>query len=368
MTVGGQLAPRHGTEATWAAVIMTAVAAAVTVLFAVLQPPDDNLERVIVYAVPAALVLLCLSFALLPPKTRMFAIGVPPPLLGVLAIALLDIATHDSSAAAQIFFCYPVVYAAWQLRPLAAAAVTALAVAADCAVVLTLEPLDRSVTDLVSVTATLVAVALLLMRAGHRQDVLIARLRAQAAIDPLTGLVTRRVLDAALVTALEGDDGAEAGETGRLRRHGDGTALVIVDIDRFKGINDTYGHPVGDDVLTHIADIVAANTRIGAVLSRLGGDEIALLLPECSAAVAVRRAEQLVADVRARPWRLPDGSWVPLSVSVGVAHSPTDAGTVRELYTAADAALYVAKRGGRNRVAVPGATDMPRVGTPSPAG
>ncbi len=337
---------------------MTAVAAAVTVLFAVLQPPDDALERVVVYAVPAALVLMCFSFVVMPSRFRMVAVGLPPPVLGVVAIAVLDATTRDSSAAAQVFFCYPVVYAAWQLQARAAAGVTLLAVCADCAVVLPLEPLDRAVTDLVSVGATLVAMALLLVRAGRRQDELITRLREQATIDPLTGLVTRRVLDAALVTALDGagpDEPTPESEAGRLRRRGDGTALILVDIDRFKGINDTYGHPVGDDVLTHIADIVAANTRVGAVLSRLGGDEIALLLPECSATVAVRRAEQLVADVRARPWPLPDGSLVPLTVSVGVAHSPTDAGSVRELYAAADAGLYVAKRGGRDRVGVPAA-------------
>jgi diguanylate cyclase (GGDEF)-like protein len=163
------------------------------------------------------------------------------------------------------------------------------------------------------------------------------------AIDPLTGLATRRVLDDALQTALTGDV------------HDGGTALAMLDIDRFKSVNDRYGHPIGDAVLVHIAAILAENTRPDTIICRIGGDEIAFLLPGCSEVSAVQRAERLVELIRDSPLRLASGEVLRLSVSVGVAHAPHphDAETKRELYAAADAALYNAKRAGRDRVGVP---------------
>jgi diguanylate cyclase (GGDEF)-like protein len=90
------------------------------------------------------------------------------------------------------------------------------------------------------------------------------------------------------------------------------------------------------------------------VVARLGGDELAVLLPGCSAQVAAARAEQLVAAVRATPLPLPDGSWLALSISVGIAHAPQHATDLRGLCSAADAALYEAKRGGRDRAVLAG--------------
>jgi diguanylate cyclase (GGDEF)-like protein len=91
-----------------------------------------------------------------------------------------------------------------------------------------------------------------------------------------------------------------------------------------------------------------------AVLSRLGGDELAVLLPGCTLEVAARRADELLTAVRAEPLVLADGTLLSLSISVGVAHLPQRTGDLRALYSAADGALYEAKRGGRGRVAVAG--------------
>ena len=110
---------------------------------------------------------------------------------------------------------------------------------------------------------------------------------------------------------------------------------------------------MGDDALVHLARVLTGAIRAtDAVVSRLGGDELAVLLPGCSAEVAARRAEDLVAAVRATPLPLPDGRLLPLTVSVGVAHAPDHASDLCDLYGAADAALYAAKRGGRDRSAV----------------
>jgi diguanylate cyclase (GGDEF)-like protein len=130
---------------------------------------------------------------------------------------------------------------------------------------------------------------------------------------------------------------------------------VLIDVDSFKAINDSHGHPVGDDVLVHLSTVLRGRVRAeDAVLSRLGGDELAVLLPGCSRDVAVRRAEDLHDAVRSTPLPLSDGGLLALSISVGVAHVAQDSTDRRGLYTAADNALYDAKRAGRDRVAVAG--------------
>lgn len=122
---------------------------------------------------------------------------------------------------------------------------------------------------------------------------------------------------------------------------------------RSKAINDSFGHPVGDDVLVHLAAVLRGQVRAeDAVLSRLGGDELAVPLPGRSRQVAVRRAEELHEAVRSTTFTRADGGLLGLSISVGVAHVPQRSTDRRGLYTAADSALYDAKRAGRDRVAV----------------
>ena len=159
-------------------------------------------------------------------------------------------------------------------------------------------------------------------------------------MDALTGLVNRRAFDDALGTTLHLPDAA-------------GTALLLIDVDAFKTVNDQHGHPVGDALLIHLAGVLRDQIRAeDAVLSRLGGDELAVLLPDCPVDVANRRAQQLLTAVHAAPLELPDGTLLALSISVGVAHVTEATDDLEALYHAADAALYDAKRAGRGRVAV----------------
>jgi diguanylate cyclase (GGDEF)-like protein len=259
----------------------------------------------------------------------------------VLLTGALNVITDDPSAAGQAFFAFPVLWAASHLRRGAVVLVTALAVLGDLATLLILLPVADAVVDVVFFGAVLVVIATMLDRAAAVQERLVAALQQQATVDALTGLVNRRVFEESLEHALDGAP------------HRDGTALVLLDVDSFKLINDRHGHPVGDDALVHLADLVRRDVRAGdAVLSRLGGDELAVLLPGCPAEVAGHRATALLRAVRSTPMTLPNGELLALSVSVGVAHAPRHASGVRELYAAADAALYAAKRGGRNRVEV----------------
>jgi diguanylate cyclase (GGDEF)-like protein len=192
----------------------------------------------------------------------------------------------------------------------------------------------------------------LLSVSSERQAQLVSRLQQMAAIDPLTGLVTRRVLDEAATSALSG------------AASDDGTSLILLDVDNFKTINDRHGHPAGDAVLVRLAQLIVEHTRPGDVVCRLGGDEVAVLLPGCPTDVARHRAQELLQAVREHPFVV-DGHDEPLRVgiSVGLAHAPGDADSLGSLYSAADGALYQAKRGGRGRVHV--AADRPREGTPA---
>ena len=93
---------------------------------------------------------------------------------------------------------------------------------------------------------------------------------------------------------------------------------MLIDVDSFKTINDSHGHPVGDAVLVHLAEVLREQVRTDdAVLSRLGGDELAVLLRDCTPEVAARRAEDLLLAVRSTPLPLPDGTLLSLSISLG---------------------------------------------------
>jgi diguanylate cyclase (GGDEF)-like protein len=292
----------------------------------------------------ALLVALAVTFRLTAPELIDRHGGcVLVALIGVTLCCGMNWITSDPSAGAQAFLAFPVLWAGVHLRRDAVALVTLVAVGGDAVVLFHLEPLGNAVTDLSFFGAVLAVMALMLVRSGETQDRLVALLQEQASVDSLTGLVNRRVLDEALSTAL----------TTRISRHG--TALVLVDVDSFKSINDQHGHPVGDDALAHIAGVLRSVVRASdAVVSRMGGDELAVLLLDCPSDVAVRRATEVLDAVRAAPLVLPDGGLLGISVSLGVAHAPSHALGLEELYAAADRALYAAKRAGRGRVEVAG--------------
>ncbi len=333
--------PRDAAAAARTASVLMLVAAGVLLVFGVVGPAAGALvSRPLSFASVLGLVVAAAAVRTVPPA-RVGAWGgwLAVPVAAVLLICALNLVTLDTSAAAQVFYCFPILWTSAQLRRAAARLVCAVAVAGNSAVVLSLDPASTAVPDVVFTGVVLVAMTELLGRAGDHQEELVEALQQQAGRDPLTGLVTRRVLDDAVHQALTGTDG-------------DGTALVLVDVDQFKAINDEHGHPVGDDALVHLAELFRTQVRsTDAVVGRLGGDELALLLTDCSSAVALARAQDMVAAVRAHPLPLAGGGQLRLSVSIGVAHAPPSTSDLQRLYVAADAALYAAKRGGRDQVA-----------------
>ena len=164
----------------------------------------------------------------------------------------------------------------------------------------------------------------------------LARLREQAAHDELTGIPNRREFDRRLREEWQWSL--------RFQRP---LALIMLDLDRFKVINDTHGHPAGDEVLRHVARLLAGQIRQVDCLARFGGDEFALLLVETDRRSAEAVGARLRALVAATPCELatkPLG--VEVAISFGVAAWPDNADTVAALVAAADADLYESKRRG----------------------
>ena len=154
--------------------------------------------------------------------------------------------------------------------------------------------------------------------------------------DALTGLYNRRRFEDELARFLS--------ESDRHQRQG---ALLFFDLDEFKYINDTFGHRAGDSVLIRVAGEVGALTRKSEVLSRLGGDEFGVLMPDASVVDAEKLAERIVRAVSQIPFRL-DGQNLRLTTSLGIAMYPKQASSAEELIAHADAAMYQAKESGKN--------------------
>jgi diguanylate cyclase (GGDEF)-like protein len=162
--------------------------------------------------------------------------------------------------------------------------------------------------------------------------------------DPLTGLANRRHLDERL-----------AAYAASAERHHHHMSVAIVDIDSFKGVNDTFGHSAGDAVLCEVARRLADSARIEDVVGRWGGEEFIVILPHCDVDGAVVVSERIRRAVSAAPVLVEEGVAIPVTVSIGC----TD-GVDERLIERADAALYEAKKTGRNRtVAVQGPTAGP---------
>lgn len=177
-------------------------------------------------------------------------------------------------------------------------------------------------------------------------------LREQSIRDPLTGLFNRRYLEETL-----------AREMARSKRSGRPLSLVVADLDHFKRINDTHGHAAGDLVLKAAARHLMASVRAGDVACRFGGEEFVLILPDCTKAAALDKAEHLRSQLRGLAVAA-EGQAVTFTGSFGVASAPVDAEDAVALFAAADAAVYLAKEQGRDRVVAAGMDATTRVPAP----
>ena len=174
----------------------------------------------------------------------------------------------------------------------------------------------------------------------------VLELHSQATTDPLTRLSNRRQLGELLPREL----------TRARRRDGQVSngkvAVLMIDLDYFKKVNDTFGHEAGDLVLAEVGQLLRSGVRASDIACRYGGEELSLVMPDTTLKVATERAESVRTRIKALQLTHDGRDIGPVTVSIGVAIFPDHADDAEKLLKAADEALYEAKRAGRDRIAV----------------
>ena len=259
------------------------------------------------------------------------------------ALAVGGVASLDGGIRSPllVLLFLPMAYAAWAFSPWAAAGCGASSVASLAFVEAFNGDIRNFEESSLMLWATLVGTSVLSVAAARnrsRRDqheaLLARRIVEMAAIDGLTGCVVHRVFHQRF-----------NGEIARSCRHGRALSLLLIDLDNFKLVNDTYGHLVGDHILAAIGSALRAYSRNSDVIGRLGGDEFAVLMPETDRAAAVAVAERMRCEI-------PEALEVPVTFSVGVSDLDPSTPTTEQMFDDADIGLYQAKRGGRDAVAV----------------
>lgn len=191
----------------------------------------------------------------------------------------------------------------------------------------------------IAVIRSILAVMVMVVGSSKALGRTLSELEYYSSHDPLTGLHNRRYFNEMLEY-----------EVGRSRRHGHEFSLLMLDLDDFKDVNDTWGHPCGDMVLRRIAESLQAETRKGDLSARLGGDEFILMLTETGREGAQVAAEKLRRRLKEQHYISPDGKRFHVTTSVGVVTYPRDADTVSDLMAGVDMGLYRAKEQGKDSI------------------
>lgn len=250
-------------------------------------------------------------------------------LLPVVGVAVWTVAAIASTpeTTSKVFLCWAVLYAAYFYRPIGAWLMTSYCLVACAVVAFAAASPAIALTQIGAVGAGLCGITAVVTATRGRELVLFRRLSEEAHVDSLTGLSTRRVLTAAF------DRFAQPRRTP--------IAFVLTDVDNLKAINDTYGHPTGDQALVELAALAQLASSSEDVVARLGGDETGVLMPGKTYEGAMdyaRRLQKAAATIGVGP------DSVPVSISVGVATAPGDGEDLRTLYAVADQRLYERKR------------------------
>ncbi len=171
---------------------------------------------------------------------------------------------------------------------------------------------------------------------------LIDKLAELSLKDPLTGLANRRYFQSVLLREIE-----------MVARSGEPSLLLMLDIDHFKNVNDSHGHPVGDVVLQNVATALSSCVRPMDTVARFGGEEFVIILPNCQGQYGQQVAERIRETVAALAVPLPSGARLKVTISIGGAYAPRWVRSTPELWLdRADIELYRAKSEGRNRVCI----------------
>jgi diguanylate cyclase (GGDEF)-like protein len=312
-------------------------------------------HRSILWAVAVLWLLLALVGMSLAPtvasKSWCVTYSVTWTALSAFGVAIVAVLDAGMNSPILILLFLPLIYGTLMFTPRAAGICGAAALASLTLVAL----IDREVASspgrtfllfaaLAGASALTVAAAINRTHIELHEAQLQAALADMAAIDELTGCAVRRVLHQRMEE-----------EISRSVRSRSPLSLLMIDVDHFKAVNDTYGHVVGDHVLASIGSVLRHSGRAFDLVSRIGGDEFALLLPDTDVPRAVGVAERIRKD-------LPAAVEVPVTLSIGVGGLDRSMPSVEHLLDDADFALYQVKRAGRDAIAThhPGPSPIPR--------
>ncbi len=190
-----------------------------------------------------------------------------------------------------------------------------------------------------SVIRSILAVMVMVVGSSKALSRTMSELEYYSTHDPLTGLYNRRYFNEMLDY-----------EVGRSERHGHEFSILMLDLDDFKDINDTWGHPCGDAALIGVADSLRSVVRKGDLATRIGGDEFAIILTETNKAGGMVVAEKLRSELRDVAFSAPNGKTFHLTTSIGLVSFPQDAQSISDLMTGVDIGLYRAKKLGKDTV------------------
>ena len=190
-----------------------------------------------------------------------------------------------------------------------------------------------------SIIRSILSVMVMVVGSSKTLSRTMAELEYYSSHDPLTGLYNRRYFNEML--------GYEIGRSGR---HQHEFSVLMLDLDDFKNVNDTYGHPCGDAVLVSIAEAIHAAMRLGDLATRIGGDEFAIILTETGKTGGMIAAEKIRLKLQNIAFLAPDGKNFHMTTSVGLVTYPGDAQTIADLMAGVDIGLYRAKKLGKNTV------------------
>ena len=265
-------------------------------------------------------------------------------LLGPLGAALIGyaLATTPGYTDAAVLYMWPALWMAFFFGTRGTVSIVVWIGIVHGAVLLSLPAETRNLDRWIDVVAAVLVVSLVVRALAARNDRLLARLTAEARIDPLTGLLNRRGLDERTGV-----------EVSRAARDDSPLGVAVLDLDNFKYVNDEHGHEIGDRVLAWVGSVLAEQARGVDVAARVGGEEFLVLLPRADGPAAYAFAERVRLAVETTGEQSGRGRYgVPgtlaLSISAGVSAgvAPID---ISGLIESADHAMYAAKRTGRNR-------------------
>ncbi len=314
--------------------------AAITAMALVLPHPPQLDERV--YAADALLQLAAAGMIVALPREWWRKAWAPVPIV-VVGIVAVTVALYWNGERAggtpvfgEVFYVWPALYIGYFFGRRGMVALLALIAVTYAAVLAAIDQGGDSAVARYLVTIVVVIGAAVVMHALRLNvDRLLDRLRAAARTDPLTMLLNRRGFDERLQLELD-----------RARRSGEPFALLVGDLDRFKELNDRFGHPAGDTALALVAQALTIASRAVDTVARMGGEEFALLLPGADATGGLEAAERLRAEIAAI------GEERSPTISFGVVECPPAGEAPESLLDAADEAMYAAKAAGGDRSVV----------------